>query len=96
MHRAAYKGSRPELVPRCRPTLLLFMPNAPAPVLPAERRPPKAPLRQRRAEIPSPSPERDSFVIRKWLGLELAGLLEVLEDMGYPNRGRDPLNPALH
>lgn len=39
--------------------------------------------------------DRGSIVVSERLGLEPVALLAVLEDMGYPNRRRHPLNPGL-
>ncbi|MGH2891738.1 MAG: hypothetical protein ACRDPM_00525 [Solirubrobacteraceae bacterium] len=37
-----------------------------------------------------------SFVVGERFGLELAALFAILEHMGDPNCGWDPLDPALH
>ena len=48
------------------------------------------------ATPPSTSPGPPSFVPSERLGLELGAVVAILENMGDPNRGRDPLDPALH
>jgi hypothetical protein len=37
-----------------------------------------------------------SFVASERLGFEPSAVVAILEDMSYPNRGRDALDPALH
>ena len=39
---------------------------------------------------------RDSLVVGERLGLELGALFAILEDMGDPDRRRDPLDSARH
>src|SRR5689334_17992647 len=44
---------------------------------------------------PSTSPGPRSFVASERLGLEPGAVVAIIENMGDPNRGRDPLDPAL-
>lgn len=48
------------------------------------------------AITPFAGPVPRSFVAGERLGFGPPAVVAILEDVGYPNRGRDPLDPALH